>query len=133
MSNANNQYVIHAHKSGEDTHFDLMLESADSLQTWRLDTPPQSILSQPIPATSIADHPKRFLTYEGPVQNGKGNVRIVDSGTYTCDEKTSTQLKLTLKGQILKGTFTLTHISDNNWQFIHIGVSFPRRRESRLK
>ncbi len=117
MSKLNNAYVIHRHVSGADTHWDLMLESADSLQTWRLDTPPQEIRSKPVPATSIAAHPKRFLTYEGPVQKGKGNVHIVDCGTYTCPEKTSTQLKLTLTGQILKGTFTLTHISDDNWQF----------------
>ena len=117
MTDPNNAYVIHEHVSGVDTHFDLMLESADSLRTWRLDTPPHKIQSQPVPATSIADHPKRFLTYEGPVQNGQGNVRIVDSGTYCSAEETCTQLKLTLAGRILKGTFTLTHIADDSWQF----------------
>ena len=117
MSNSNNAYVIHEHTRGSDTHWDLMLESADSLRTWRLDTHPQDILSLPISAASIADHPKRFLTYEGPVQNGQGNVRIVDSGIYCPAEETSTQLKLTLAGQILKGKFILTHIADERWQF----------------
>jgi len=118
MSDANNQYVIHAHVSGTDTHFDLMLEDAESLRTWRLDTHPEDIQSQIVPAVSIADHSKRFLNYEGSVQNGKGNVKIVDSGTYTCSEKNSTELKLILAGQILKGRFTLTQISDKNWHFI---------------
>lgn len=118
MSGSNNVYVIHEHTQGTGIHWDLMLESADSLRTWRLDTAPQDIRSLPIPAASIADHPKRFLTYEGPVQNAQGNVRIVDSGTYCPAEETSTQLKLTLAGRTLKGTFTLTHISDNNWQFV---------------
>ena len=121
MSNSNNAYVIHAHDSGKETHWDLMLESADSLRTWRLDTPPNEIQSQPISATSIANHSKRFLTYEGPVQNAQGNVHIVDSGTYTSAEETSTQLKLTLTGQILKGPFTLTHIADDNGQFTQTG------------
>ena len=121
MSGSNNAYVIHKHDSGKDTHWDLMLESADSLRTWRLDTPPQDIRSFPIPAISIAGHPKRFLTYEGSVQNGQGNVRIVDSGTYCPAEETSTQLKLTLAGRILKGTFVLTRICDDRWQFTRTG------------
>lgn len=121
MSGSNNAYVIHKHDSGEETHWDLMLESADSLRTWRLDTAPQDIRSLPISATSIAGHPKRFLTYEGPVQNAQGNVQIVDSGTYCPAEETSTQLKLTLAGRILKGTFVLTHICDDSWQFTRTG------------
>ncbi|HEG42865.1 MAG TPA: hypothetical protein ENH94_02335 [Phycisphaerales bacterium] len=121
MSGSNNAYVIHRHDSGGETHWDLMLESADSLRTWRLDTHPQDIRSQPVSATSIAAHAKRFLTYEGPVQNARGNVQIVDSGTYACPDNSSTQLKLTLAGRILKGTFTLTHICDDNWQFTRTG------------
>ena len=121
MSNSNNAYVIHEHTRGGDTHWDLMLESADSLRTWRLDTHPQDILSLPISATSIDDHPKRFLTYEGPVQNAQGNVHIVDSGTYACPDNSSTQLKLTLAGRILKGAFLLKHIRKDIWQFTGTG------------
>ncbi len=117
MSDADDQYVIHEHDSGEGIHFDLMLESAESLRTWRLDRHPQEILSQAVTAISIADHPKRFLTYEGPVQKGKGNVHIVDSGSYAFAEKSDAELKITFKGEILKGAFVLTHVAGDDWCF----------------
>lgn len=77
------QFVIQQHTTPDGVHWDLLLEMDDCLWTWRLNTPPAEIKNQPIGAERIHDHPLRFLTYEGPVQNNTGRVTIADKGTYT--------------------------------------------------
>lgn len=94
-----------------------MLESDNVLQTWRLDKNPKEILNHSAEAVKIFDHPLKFLTYEGPVNEGKGRVRITDAGTYKVMHENDEQIQLDLQGQILKGKFALTHIKDDHWQF----------------
>jgi hypothetical protein len=83
MDNSQKKFVIQQHTTPDGVHWDLMLKKDDCLWTWRLNVPPNQIKDQSITAERIADHPLQFLTYEGPVQNGTGNVKIADKGTYT--------------------------------------------------
>jgi hypothetical protein len=117
MSRQNKKFVIQEHSSGSDVHWDFMLESGDILQTYRLDKAPNEALHLAVNATKIFDHPLRFLTYEGPVNKGHGDVRIAESGTYKIVHQAHNQIKLDLSGKILKGNFTLNHIEGDNWQF----------------
>jgi hypothetical protein len=136
MDTAARQFVISEHTTKSGVHWDLMLEMDDGLWTWRLNVPPAEIKNKPIPAERIHDHPLRFLTYEGPVQNDTGNVKIVEKGTYILsktqggiptetaepietaspgnssylNQVPSESLIFESQGTILKGTFTL---SDN--------------------
>lgn len=96
-----------------------MLQSGDVLQTWRLDKNPAGVDSL-VEAVKIFDHPLKFLTYEGPVNEGKGRVRITDSGTYEITSQTKDQVEINLTGRILKGKFTLTCIKNDQWQFSKI-------------
>jgi len=98
VSTGSNKFVIQKHTSGNNVHWDLMLESGDCLQTWRLDENPNEIV-------------------EGPVNEGKGRVRITDAGTYQTIRQGSETIELVLNGQILKGKFTLTHIEEDKWRF----------------
>lgn len=82
-SDSQKQFVIQQHTTPDGVHWDLMLEMDDCLWTWRLNVPPTEIKNKPISAERIHDHPLRFLTYEGPVQNNTGKVKITDKGTYT--------------------------------------------------
>ncbi len=111
------RFVIQEHTKPDDLHWDLMLECGDILQTYRLGNPPEEILISPAAAEKISDHPMRFLTYEGLVNDGKGNVKIADSGTYQETESTESSIKLKLDGKILTGKFLLSHIKENLWQF----------------
>lgn len=111
------RFVIQEHTKPDDLHWDLMLECDDILQTYRLDKPPSEILDFAATAEKIFDHPIRFLTYQGPVNNGKGNVKIADSGTYRRTDSSDSSIKLKLEGKILTGFFLLTHIKENLWQF----------------
>ena len=94
-----------------------MLEVGSVLATYRLQLPPEELLQQTTTAVKIFDHPLRFLTYEGSVNNDKGSVRIAEAGTYQLLNQTSESYQLQLDGKILKGKFTLTHIEANKWKF----------------
>ena len=117
MSTGSKKFVIQKHTSGDNVHWDIMLESGDCLQTWRLEKSPGEIANHSAGATKIFDHPLKFLTYEGPVNKGKGHAKIADAGTYEilCEDKDN--IELNVDGQILKGKFTLTHIKENKWRF----------------
>jgi hypothetical protein len=103
-------FVIHKHTLSKETHWDLMIEFGDKLKTWRLDNPPEKLSSQKTKATPIFDHDKKFLTYQGPVNNGKGTVEIIDEGICTI-ETTVENIKINFEGKILRGNYYLTQIN----------------------
>ena len=109
------RFVIQQHSRGDDIHWDLMLEADDVLLTWRLNIPPAQITVHPTEATRIPDHPLRFLTYQGPVQNSDGNVKIADSGTYRRSDETANVIDLLFSGEILKGVHQLQQMRANYW------------------
>ena len=82
MSLKNKRFVIQKHTTGTDVHWDFMFESGNTLQTYRLDKAPDEILHNPANAVKIFDNSLKFLTYQGLVNKGQGNVCIVEAGTY---------------------------------------------------
>jgi len=110
------RFVIQRHSRAKDAHWDLMLEGDGVLLTWRLNVPPHKISIHGADATRIADHPLRFLTYQGPVQNGTGYVRIVDGGVYQPANETSDRIELTLTGRVLNGPFMLERAAGTLWR-----------------
>jgi hypothetical protein len=117
MSRGNKKFVIQQHSSETEVHWDFMLESADVLQTYRLDKDPQQLIQSIANAIKIFDHPPKFLTYEGPVNKGRGSVKIAESGSYEITHQADDRIELDLNGEILKGKFALTHIEGDYWQF----------------
>jgi hypothetical protein len=111
-SDTQKQFVIQEHTTPSGVHWDLMLEMQDTLWTWRLNTPPAEIKNEPVAAERIGDHPLRFLTYQGPVQNGTGQVTIADKGTYSLREQIENSLLIDMHGKMLKGEFTLCKTKD---------------------
>ena len=109
-------FVIQEHSRGTCVHWDFMLEAGDHLATWRLDAHPADIADQPVTAVKIFDHEGRFLTYEGPVNKGQGQVKIVESGTFLVTNTDDTVIDMTLSGRILKGNFKLKRVSGDNWR-----------------
>jgi hypothetical protein len=99
-----------------DIHWDFMLESGDLLSTWRVSIPPDKLSCTCADAEKIFDHPKKFLTYQGPVNNGKGSVIIEDSGTYSIIRESEGNLQIQINAKILCGTFNLTKKSENTWK-----------------
>ena len=75
------RYVVlhHTDYPGQPDHFDLMLavDADGPLKTWRLTRWPAA--SGDV-AEPIHDHRRRYLTYEGPISGGRGEVRRVAAG-----------------------------------------------------
>lgn len=117
MSKEYNKFVIQKHIKEADIHWDLMLESGVCLWTWRVDKGPGQILQGGAKAIKILDHPLKFLSYEGAVNNGKGNVQIADSGTYIINSQSNDVIEMNMAGEILKGNFILKRITDDQWKF----------------
>lgn len=113
------RYVIQQHTTADGTHWDLMLERDRVLATFRLEEMPSGIPGQKIRTEKIFDHSLRFLTYEGPVQQETGRVRIVDRGTCHITECGDEAFALDFTGDVLGGDFTLTRTSETFWDFAH--------------
>jgi hypothetical protein len=109
------RFVIQEHTTAEGIHWDLMLEQGDVLTTFRLEEMPSAIRGHRIRAERIFDHPLRFLTYEGPVQQGTGHVRIVDRGPCHSSDRSGVATVLELSGNVLHGSLTLTRTREAIW------------------
>jgi len=109
------RFVVQEHTTSEGVHWDLMLEEGDALTTFRLGEGPENAAVRAVRAIRIFDHPLRFLTYEGPVQDGAGRVRIVERGNYRLLRQTDDLIALHLQGETLQGNFTLTRRADTAW------------------
>jgi hypothetical protein len=90
-----------------------MLESGGHLRTWALDCEPAA--GETIGATSLANHRQDYLSYEGPVSDGRGIVKQFDRGTYQIVSESSGQIELRLDGTLLCGGVTMTRESDQRW------------------
>ena len=110
------RFVIQKHSKGSDVHWDLMIELDNTLATWRLDTPPEKLTGNTAPAEKIFDHELRFLTYEGPVNNGKGTVCIADSGECRILTNDDDRITGVFKGKCVIGEFSLKQIQGQTWE-----------------
>jgi bifunctional non-homologous end joining protein LigD len=110
------RFVVQEHTTPEGVHWDFMIEREGVLATFRLEQPPQAVLDHAVRAVQIFDHPLRFLTYEGPVQKGAGRVSLVDRGTCHGSDEKDGPITLDLRGEILRGRFTLTRIDGPHWE-----------------
>ncbi len=67
-------------------HWDLMFDTQDALLTLQIVTLPSSggAGAQRLPATRLADHRRRYLTYEGEISGNRGRVRQWAAGEFQC-------------------------------------------------
>jgi hypothetical protein len=90
------RYVVLRHEGFGDPHFDVMFETAPQapLATWRAQVwPPKSGDYW----TRLGDHRRDYLTYEGPVSRGRGEVRRTGAGsleTYRQNDDRSVSITL---------------------------------------
>jgi DNA polymerase Ligase (LigD) len=110
------RFVIQKHTQEGQTHWDLMIEWPEKLKTWRLENPPEKLASEKTKATPIFDHNKKFLTYQGPVNNGIGNVEIVEEGICTIESTSENEIKINFDGRKLKNRFRFFQ-QENLWFF----------------
>ena len=100
--------------SDRNSHWDLMLEKAETLATWALANVPESDKS--VPCQLLEEHRKDYLEYEGPVSGNRGHVCRWDHGTFVWLSHPAGDVYVRLKGEVLKGTATLAKRGEN-WHF----------------
>ncbi len=69
----------------------------------------------PIAVQRIADHPKRLLTYEGPLRQAPGRVRRVDAGECVFHEAGPERYVVSLHGGRLSGRLLLERGPGGAW------------------
>lgn len=110
------RFVVQMHKrQDQPTHWDLMLEKDQVLKTFRMPMAPEFIGDQAAEVILIQDHPLRFLTYQGPVNQGQGQVQIVEAGTYKTINCTTDCWIIKLHGSYIRGRFRLAHSHGDTW------------------
>ncbi len=106
------RFVLQQHRTADGVHWDLMIHIGQALWTWRMPCFAADIGDTPVPLEKIADHPLRFLTYEGPVQHNTGQVNIADTGTVAMLEHTQHAITAHFDGHYLNGHYRLKRNSD---------------------
>jgi hypothetical protein len=97
-------------------HWDLMLEADAALLTWRLAALPRA--GQPIAATALGEHRIHYLTYEGPVSEGRGRVQRWDAGIFQWIARNENEVSLALSGARCQGTASLKRRQSAEWEFL---------------
>lgn len=118
MKNEKRKFVIHYHtRLGHAPHWDLMLEKDKDLETFQLQISPDKLAKaiSPVKLTKIFDHSPRFLTYQGPVNKGEGNIVMVEKGQYQISEIEPCHYEILFQGQKILGKFILEQIDCDLW------------------
>ncbi len=125
------EFVIQKHAATR-LHYDLRLEMDGVLKSWAVPKGPSLDPSVKRLAIHVEDHPFEYRKFEGQIPQGEyggGDVIVWDRGTYTVDGTLSGQaqlakgdLKFTLRGEKLQGSFVLVKIrssqKQNEWLLI---------------
>jgi hypothetical protein len=90
------RFVVLEH-TWRGVHWDLMLESGETLRTWAIDAP--IVTETTLPARILPDHRLAYLEYEGPISWDRGTVRRLDRGTYEARIWTPKRVVVVLAGE----------------------------------
>jgi len=80
MSSSRRPFVVLHHTGVPSPHYDLLIDVAaeEALLTWRLPCWPPG--EESLGVVLQAPHRRLYLTYEGPVSQGRGEVRRIAAG-----------------------------------------------------
>ena len=115
------RFVVQRHRATR-LHYDFRLEIDGVLVSWAVPKGPTLDASQRRMAVHVEDHPIEYLDFEGVIPKGEyggGDVIVWDWGTWLPEAETPDgrravddgELKFTLKGEKLRGRFTIVRTS----------------------
>lgn len=101
-------------------HFDWMLADVDDPQgplwTARTSIPSDHWLKASVwPIELLAPHRRHYLTYEGAISGGRGNVTRIDEGTFDAIEWTTTRKIIDLQMHHCAARIIITQDADRTW------------------
>jgi len=119
------RFIIHKHCRGDagPVHWDLMLEVGSVLATWQVPNSPLDWDRTEILCRRLFDHRLVYLTYEGPIGNGRGEVALVEAGTYERMKEVEGIWTVVLSGRTMQGVLTLRQQEGAEWTLQFKGES----------
>ncbi|MBQ8902246.1 MAG: non-homologous end-joining DNA ligase [Bacilli bacterium] len=119
------RFVVQHHIARKD-HYDLRLEWKGVMKSWAVPKGPSYNPKDKRLAIMVEDHPLSYRNFEGIIPKGEyggGTVMLFDEGYFEPIENFNESLKLgtikfVLKGQRLRGMWSLVHFKDDNWLLI---------------
>ncbi|MCX7958479.1 MAG: 3'-phosphoesterase [Deltaproteobacteria bacterium] len=117
-------FVVHEHHA-TNLHFDFRLEIGGVLKSWAIPKGPSMNPQEKRLAILVDDHPLEYAEFEGIIPKGHygaGAVIIWDRGYFEITEGDfkSQKLNLFLKGDILKGEFSLFALKGKSKEWLLI-------------
>ncbi|MGH7737164.1 MAG: non-homologous end-joining DNA ligase [Candidatus Tyrphobacter sp.] len=113
------RFVVQMHHASR-LHWDFRLEAGGMLASWAVPKGPTLVPGERRLAMHVEDHPMSYRDFEGTIpkgQYGGGSVIVWDEGTYALFEGTNAakeiangKIKFVMRGEKLKGLFTLVRM-----------------------
>jgi bifunctional non-homologous end joining protein LigD len=118
------RFIVHEHHATH-LHFDFRLEMEGVLKSWAVPKGPSMNPKDKRLAIMVDDHTLEYGSYEGIIpdgQYGSGVVVIWDSGEYELlkGDLQEGRIEFSLKGEKLKGVFTLVKMSGKQKEWLLI-------------
>jgi len=120
-------FVIQKHRATQ-LHYDFRLEVDGVLKSWAVPKGPSLDPTVRRLAMQVEDHPVDYAKFEGVIPAGEyggGTVMVWDYGTYKPEETDDVslalregELKFSLNGKKLKGSWVLVRTRDRQWLLI---------------
>ncbi|MEP6601612.1 MAG: DNA polymerase ligase N-terminal domain-containing protein [Nitrospirota bacterium] len=118
-------FVVQKHRASH-LHYDFRLEMDGVLKSWAVPKGPSLDPAVRRLAMAVEDHPIDYADFEGIIPEGEyggGTVMVWDRGTYIPENQMTSdsrkgELKFTLQGSKLKGSWVLVRTSGRQWLLI---------------
>jgi bifunctional non-homologous end joining protein LigD len=138
-SDSGQMFVVQKHRASH-LHYDFRLEADGVLKSWAVPKGPSLDPSTKRLAMEVEDHPVDYGDFEGIIPEGEyggGTVMVWDTGTYEPEPETPDvskaikkgELKFTLHGQKLGGSWVLVRTRGRQWLLIKHRDDFASKED----
>jgi DNA ligase D-like protein (predicted 3'-phosphoesterase) len=123
MATSGGRFVVQEHHA-RTHHFDFRLEKDGVFKSWAVPKGLPDAVGVKRLAIQVQDHALEFGDFEGaipPGENGAGEIRVWDSGTYELVEWTEDRIRVRLQGTQATGVFEVLkfyHGKEREWLII---------------